>query len=163
MSADRWVLVPVEPTPEMVQAAITAWVHAAPLRARDDAGTRAWKAALAAAPAAPAAESPEPQPLQGGLNNEELCSAWAKKLPGVVATERDLSAFAVGVEVGFAHARDLEPLTDEQIAALALKVVYEGDASTPHRDAWVAEIGVPFAHSAIAEFCRINGITGGDA
>ena len=40
-----------------------------------------------------------------------------------------------------------EPLTDEQIAALVLRTVYEGDASTPHRDAWAAEIGIPFARA----------------
>ncbi len=41
----------------------------------------------------------------------------------------------------------LVPLTDEQIAALVFSTVYEGDASTPHRDAWAAEIGVPFARA----------------
>jgi hypothetical protein len=45
-----WKLVPVQATPDMVQAGITAWVHAAPLRPTEDAGSRAWKAALAAAP-----------------------------------------------------------------------------------------------------------------
>lgn len=39
-------------------------------------------------------------PLQGGLTNAELMEAWGKKLPGVVPTDRDLSAFAIGVEVG---------------------------------------------------------------
>ena len=40
-----------------------------------------------------------------------------------------------------------QPLTDEQIAALVLATVYEGDSSTAHRDAWAAEIGVPFARA----------------
>ena len=47
-------------------------------------------------------------PLQGGLNNAELVTAWMRKLPGKEPSERDLSAFAVGVEVGFDHARNLE-------------------------------------------------------
>lgn len=38
--------------------------------------------------------------LQGGMSNAELTDAWCKKLPGVVPTERDLTAFALGVEVG---------------------------------------------------------------
>ena len=47
-------------------------------------------------------------PLQGGLNNAELLAAWMRKLPRVEPSERDLTAFAVGVEVGFEHARNLE-------------------------------------------------------
>jgi hypothetical protein len=50
----------------------------------------------------------EETPLQGGLNNAELLSAWMKKLPGVEPTEKQLTAFAIGVEVGFAHAQKLE-------------------------------------------------------
>lgn len=46
--------------------------------------------------------------MQGGLSNAELLAAWQKKLPGVEPSERELSAFAVGVEVGFDHARQLE-------------------------------------------------------
>jgi hypothetical protein len=56
-----------------------------------------------AAPSVPSGE-----PLQGGMENEVLRAAWDKKLPGVEPTDRELSAFALGVEVGFAHARDLE-------------------------------------------------------
>lgn len=48
------------------------------------------------------------QLLQGGLNNAELLAAWMRKLPRVEPSERDLTAFAVGVEVGFEHARNLE-------------------------------------------------------
>lgn len=39
-------------------------------------------------------------PLQGGLNNAELLTAWMRKLPKVEPSERDLTAFALGVEVG---------------------------------------------------------------
>jgi hypothetical protein len=48
------------------------------------------------------------QPLQGGFNNAELRAAWDKKLPGQEPKGQELSAFAIGSEVGFAHARDLE-------------------------------------------------------
>ena len=47
----------------------------------------------------------------------------------------------------FAPQPAAQPLTDEQIAALVLATVYEGDSSTAHRDAWAAEIGVPFARA----------------
>jgi hypothetical protein len=53
-----WRLVPEGATAEMVQAAITAWVHSAPLRPTEDAGARAWRAALAAAPQPPSAWRP---------------------------------------------------------------------------------------------------------
>lgn len=39
-------------------------------------------------------------PLQGGLSNAELLTAWMRKLPRVEPSERDLTAFALGVEVG---------------------------------------------------------------
>jgi hypothetical protein len=38
-------------------------------------------------------------------------------------------------------------LTDEQIAEIALKTVYQGDATTPYRADWTAEIGIPFARA----------------
>jgi hypothetical protein len=38
--------------------------------------------------------------LQGGLTNAELLAAWRRKLPRVEPTERDLTSFALGVEVG---------------------------------------------------------------
>lgn len=38
--------------------------------------------------------------LQGGMDNKELREAWGRKLPGVEPTDRDLTAFALGVEVG---------------------------------------------------------------
>lgn len=44
--------------------------------------------------------------LQGGLTNEQLRAAWARKLPGVEPNDRELSAFALGVEVGDALPRD---------------------------------------------------------
>ena len=54
--------------------------------------------------------TPEPvgEPLQGGLENDALLNAWRSKLPGVTPTDAQMTAFALGVEVGFAHARTLE-------------------------------------------------------
>ena len=58
----------------------------------------------------------------------------------------------------FGYPAPQEPLTDEQLAALVLRTVYEGDASTPHRDAWAAEIGIPFARAIEQEHgIRPNG------
>ena len=58
--------------------------------------------------AAQPAQQPGAEPLQGGMDNAELLAAWKKKLPGVEPSDAQLTAFAVGVEVGFSHARDLE-------------------------------------------------------
>lgn len=54
--------------------------------------------------------TPEPvgEQLQGGLDNDALLNAWLSKLPGVTPTDAEMTAFALGVEVGFAHARTLE-------------------------------------------------------
>jgi hypothetical protein len=38
--------------------------------------------------------------LQGGMSNAELLAAWKQKLPGVEPTDRELTSFALGVEVG---------------------------------------------------------------
>lgn len=58
----------------------------------------------------PKQATPEPvgEPLQGGLDNDALLNAWRSKLPGVTPTDAQMTAFALGVEVGFAHARKLE-------------------------------------------------------
>ena len=50
----------------------------------------------------------ERETLQAGLNNAELLAAWMKKLPGVEPSEKQLTAFALGAEVGFSHAQHLE-------------------------------------------------------
>ena len=55
-----------------------------------------------------AVQQPGAEPMQGGMDNTELLAAWKKKLPGVEPSDAQLTAFAVGVEVGFSHARDLE-------------------------------------------------------
>ena len=38
------------------------------------------------------------------MTNDELLAAWKRKLPSVEPTDRELSAFALGVEVGQADA-----------------------------------------------------------
>lgn len=53
-------------------------------------------------------QQPGAEALQGGMDNAELLAAWKNKLPGVEPSDAQLTAFAVGVEVGFSHARDLE-------------------------------------------------------
>lgn len=58
--------------------------------------------------AAQPVQQPGAEPLHGGMDNAELLAAWKKKLPGVEPSDAQLTAFAVGVEVGFSHARDLE-------------------------------------------------------
>ena len=53
-----------------------------------------------AAPPSPDQPAQRAGELQGGMDNDELREAWARKLPGVEPTDRDLTAFALGVEVG---------------------------------------------------------------
>lgn len=55
-----------------------------------------------------AAPAEAPAVLQAGMDNGRLLAEWRRKLPGVEPTDRDLTAFALGAEVGFAHAQDLE-------------------------------------------------------
>lgn len=61
--------------------------------------------------------------------------------------ELALSLFALLAKEGLEIRPKREPLTEAQIAKLVLETVYDGDASTPHRDAWAAEIGIPFARA----------------
>lgn len=46
--------------------------------------------------------------LQAGMTNPQLAAAFSQKLPGVPPTERHLSVFALGAEVGFSIAQDIE-------------------------------------------------------
>ena len=66
----------------------------------------------------PSALSAEVRRFQGGLTNAQLAEAWEKKLPGVTPTDRELSAFAIGIEVG-------ETLTRSATAATSLDQVNE--------------------------------------
>lgn len=59
----------------------------------------ALRAALAEQPAEQPTEQ-EPVAWQGRLDNEELLEWWGEKAPGVKPTDKELTAFALGVEVG---------------------------------------------------------------
>ena len=41
-----------------------------------------------------------PAAIQAGMNNDDLVAAWMRKLPGRAPKGDELSAFAIGVEVG---------------------------------------------------------------
>lgn len=49
---------------------------------------------------APPQPEPQPEPVawQGGMTNEELLREWRMRLPTVEPTDRELSAFALGIE-----------------------------------------------------------------
>lgn len=81
--------------------------------------------------------------LQGGCtdSNDGTVEAITVWCPEVIAALRS----ALAAQAAPAQAR--QPLTDERIAELVLSTVYEGNVSTPHRDAWTAEIGIPFARA----------------
>jgi hypothetical protein len=51
-----------------------------------------------------------------------------------------------------------KPLSEEQIADIVLRDVYEGDESIPYRHDWTRETGVPFARAIE----RAHGITPAD-
>ena len=53
--------------------------------------------------AQPSAESSELARWQGGLTNAELLAAWQSKLPDTPPTDRELSAFALGIEFSTAQ------------------------------------------------------------
>ena len=53
------------------------------------------------------------------MTNDELQAAWHSKLPAVEATDRDLTAFALGVEVGMAaNGNAMLPKTILALAAI---------------------------------------------
>jgi hypothetical protein len=41
--------------------------------------------------------------FQGGLSNDQLRRAWSAKLPNVIPTDEQLTAFALGIEIGVQH------------------------------------------------------------
>lgn len=67
-------------------------------------------------------------------------------LPSQIGTAYKDNALSI-TKVYAAPPQVPQPLSDEQIAALVLATVYEGDSSTPYRDAWTTEIGIPFARA----------------
>ena len=79
----------------------------------------AWLAVLDLAAPAPQPAGAEPvAPLQAGMSNDELLAAWRTKLRRVEPSDRDLRAFAVGAEVGYALASSRSG-EDAALAALA--------------------------------------------
>jgi len=50
------------------------------------------------------------------MSNPELTDAWRKKLPGVIPTDRDMTAFALGTEVGFERAYVAMAADAQQVA-----------------------------------------------
>lgn len=76
-----------------------AWLD--PDRLEEDAAVAAVEqSARALIESAPAADAVPAVAWQGGLDNEQLRAAFKRKLPAVEPTDRDLSVFALGVEVG---------------------------------------------------------------
>ena len=64
------------------------------------------------------------------MSNDELFAAWKRKLPSVEPTDRELTAFALGVEVGQADAAKSErravafgDIVNSQILAMRAAVV----------------------------------------
>lgn len=85
----------------------------------------ATEALRAQAASSPATAVDAVELLQAGLSNDDLRAAFESKLPGVNPTERDLSIFALGAEVG-AH----ELATERQ----STRMYFEERNSA--RDAW---------------------------
>jgi len=50
--------------------------------------------------------------LQGGLSNDQLRRAWGAKLPRVIPTDEQLTAFALGIEVAVAQSAPLAQQAD---------------------------------------------------
>jgi hypothetical protein len=128
---------------DLVQHAYDSdWRHGMPTRAAQLAamkdGLDAHHAAIEALRAALAAAPPQVQPEWSCHCDEQGIGT-----PGVTCGDcpRDYGHKVKPPQV------QPQPLTDEQIKAMVLAVVYEGDATTPHRDSWAAEIGIPFARA----------------
>ena len=109
---------------------------------------------------APTVAQPAPAPADVTARLIEIAKALPKPktlgvIPGTGFCERDeeikgytqQQVLAILAEHWAAAPPQPVPLTDEQIAALVLATVYDGDGSTPHRDAWATEIGIPFARA----------------
>lgn len=48
----------------------------------------------------PTETAPRPAAIQAGMSNDDLLAAWTRKLPSRAPQGQELSAFALGVEVG---------------------------------------------------------------
>ncbi len=99
-----------------------------------------------------AAERAEKAELQAGMDNDALLAAWEKKLPGVKPSQRELTAFALGAEVGFEvcrskNAQEWDRLhhvlkdagvhpgrTDDLLADVVAKALKERQATKPAQE-----------------------------
>jgi hypothetical protein len=62
------------------------------------------------------------------MTNDELQAAWHSKLPAVEATDRDLTAFALGVEVGMAaNGNAMLPKMIQALAAIDVELGMPAD------------------------------------
>lgn len=78
------------------------------------------------------------------MTNDELLAAWERKLPGVAPTDRELSAFALGVEVGQADAVKSErraitfgDIVAQQVMAMRAAVVDNALRGSGEGMAWI--------------------------
>jgi hypothetical protein len=62
-------------------------------------------------------------PIQGGLSNKELIEKWNEKLPGVEPSLRELSAFAIGIEVGMSRCKQLGMISEKDLDALCWRMI----------------------------------------
>jgi hypothetical protein len=123
---------------------------------------------LYAAPQPPAAPAPAVVPSELDVRRIMLAvvpgddgmglEVFANNVDDVVERLSDMGERLADLEDAPAPAQR-ERLTYAQIADIVLRVVYEGNASTPHRDAWASEIGIPFARAIEAA----HGITAAPA
>jgi hypothetical protein len=88
---------------------------------------------------------PTVHPPRAPLTVEEVIHELASALGESKGWLRDYSDAVIRDAIDRNEPR--APLTDAEIAAIVLRSVYAGDASIPHRDAWAADFGVPFARA----------------
>lgn len=102
--------------------------------------------------------------LQGGMSNDELREAWERKVPGIHPDDKQLTAFALGVEVGARHyfiernsARDAwrraadarDALREEVKALRAANDTFASNSILPSNKVIVDATGA--AHDVLAE------------
>lgn len=171
MSADRWVLVPVEPTPEMLKAAddgdlaytrrnFGLGVHRVMQGPYDH-----WHAMIAAAPAAPAAEPDKAAwwaLVMNAAASIEDAAACLRDPDAKRQAEGAMAHFRAAAQKLYAGAAPAaespEPLTmptDEQIETLRedAGIAWTGDFYRCES----LELGA-YTRAVIAEFCKSNGI-----
>lgn len=104
-----------------------------------------------------------PRRFQGGLSNDELRAAWGAKVPSVQPTEAELTAFALGIEVGDSLPAELPSATQPNPAPPEYRHTYAARTGwTPEQwdKVWRehAEEHERLAHHARSEIGRLNGV-----